>query len=58
MTISRPFKREADFDHLSAVIRRETTDGPAPIMELLVDGSILCMPSSQTAVFPITAYSW
>ena len=41
MTIKTPFKQEADFDHLLRVIKRETTDGPVPIIEMMADGSIM-----------------
>ncbi len=41
MTIKNPFNQKADFEHLRQVIMRETKDGPVPIMEMMVDGSIM-----------------
>jgi uroporphyrinogen decarboxylase len=41
MTIKNPFKQKADFEHLRQVIMRETKDGPVPIIEMMVDGSIM-----------------
>lgn len=41
MTMTTPFKQGADFNHLRRVIRRETTDGPVPVIEMFVDGSIM-----------------
>jgi len=41
MTVTTPFKQGANFDHLLRVIRRETTDGPVPILEVMTDGSIM-----------------
>jgi uroporphyrinogen decarboxylase len=37
MRIEKPFKEEPDFDHFRKVLLRETTEGPVPIIELLVD---------------------
>jgi uroporphyrinogen decarboxylase len=37
MPIERPFKKTYNWEHLEKVLRRETTDGPVPIIELLVD---------------------
>jgi uroporphyrinogen decarboxylase len=41
MPIEKPFKQGADFEHLENVIRRRTSDGPVPILEMMVDGSIM-----------------
>ena len=41
MTIKTPFKQDADFHHLLRVIRRETAEGPVPIIEMMADGSIM-----------------
>ncbi len=41
MTIERPFKQGADFEHFRKVIMRETTDGPVPIVEMMADGSAM-----------------
>jgi hypothetical protein len=41
MPIEKPFKEEADFEYLREVILRQTTDGPVPIIEMMVDGSIM-----------------
>lgn len=37
MPIERPFKKTYNWEHLEKVLRRATTDGPVPIIELLVD---------------------
>jgi len=41
MKIERPFKEGADFDYLRTVLMRETTDGPVPIIELVVDTEVM-----------------
>jgi uroporphyrinogen decarboxylase len=41
MKIERPFKTAPDFDHFRKVLLRETTDGPVPIVELLVDLEVM-----------------
>lgn len=41
MPIERPFKQNADFEHLRKVIMREKTGGPVPIIEMMADGSIM-----------------
>ena len=41
MKIDRPFKNTPDFDHFRKVLLRETTDGPVPIVELLVDLEVM-----------------
>ncbi len=41
MPIEEPFKHGADFDYLREVILRRTTDGPAPVIEMMADGSIM-----------------
>lgn len=38
MTIPKPFKQGADFEYLRKVLMRETSGGPVPIIELIVDG--------------------
>ena len=38
MKIQKPFKQEADFEALRKVLMRETSGGPVPIIELMVDG--------------------
>jgi uroporphyrinogen decarboxylase len=40
-TLEKPFKTSADFEYLRRVIMREVTDGPVPILEMMVDGSIM-----------------
>lgn len=37
MTIQRPFKATYNWEHLEKVLRRETAEGPVPIIELVVD---------------------
>jgi len=37
MPIERPFKTSYNWEHLEKVLRRQTTEGPVPIIELLVD---------------------
>jgi hypothetical protein len=39
--LERPFKTSADFEYLRQVIMREVADGPVPIFEMMVDGSIM-----------------
>jgi len=41
LKIDRPLKDGPDFDHLRRVIARETTEGPVPILELVVDAEIM-----------------
>lgn len=41
MPIKRPFKKEPDFEHFRSVLLRETTEGPVPIVELLVDIEVM-----------------
>ncbi len=41
MTIERPFKTTYNWDHLEKVLRRETTEGPVPIIELFADAEIM-----------------
>jgi uroporphyrinogen decarboxylase len=44
MTAAKParsFKQTANFDYLRNVIMREVTNGPVPIIEMMVDGSIM-----------------
>jgi uroporphyrinogen decarboxylase len=41
MRIEKPFKKEPDFEHFRKVLLRETTEGPVPIVELLVDLEIM-----------------
>jgi len=41
MRIDRPFKKEPDFEHFRKVLLRQTTEGPVPIVELLVDLEIM-----------------
>jgi uroporphyrinogen decarboxylase len=41
MQIDRPFKKTPDFEHFRKVLLRETTEGPVPIVELLVDLEIM-----------------
>lgn len=40
-TLEKPFKNSADFEYLRQVIMREVTEGPVPIIEMMVDGSIM-----------------
>lgn len=40
-TLEKPFKTSADFEYLRQVIMREVTEGPVPILEMMVDGSIM-----------------
>jgi uroporphyrinogen decarboxylase len=37
----KPFKQTANFDYFRKVITREVTEGPVPIVEMMVDGSIM-----------------
>lgn len=39
--LEKPFKTSADFEYLRQVIMREVADGPVPIIEMMVDGSIM-----------------
>lgn len=39
--LQKPFKAGPDFDYLRRVIMREATDGPVPLFEMMVDGSIM-----------------
>jgi len=41
MPLENPFKTTFDFDYLRQVILREVTEGPVPIVEMMVDGSIM-----------------
>ena len=41
MQIDKPFKKTPDFEHFRKVLLRETTEGPVPIVELLVDLEIM-----------------
>lgn len=41
MTIERPFKKGADFEHLRRVLMRETKEGPVPVIELFADPDIM-----------------
>jgi len=41
MTIPRPFKTTYDWDHLEKVLRRETKEGPVPLIELFPDAEIM-----------------
>jgi uroporphyrinogen decarboxylase len=41
MTIERPFKTTFDWDHMEKVLRRETLEGPVPIIELFPDAEIM-----------------
>ena len=41
MTIEKPFKKSPDFEYIRKVILRQTTEGPVPIIEMMVDGSIM-----------------
>jgi len=41
MTIPRPFKTTYDWDHMEKVLRRETEEGPVPIIELFPDPEIM-----------------
>jgi uroporphyrinogen decarboxylase len=40
-TLASPFKTSFNFDYLRQVILREVTEGPVPIVEMMVDGSIM-----------------
>ncbi|MFH2100357.1 MAG: hypothetical protein ABIJ95_12660, partial [Pseudomonadota bacterium] len=48
MKIPEPFKKGADFEALRKVLMRETTGGPVPIIELMVDGD----PMAQVTGLP------
>ena len=55
MTIERPFKEGADFEHFRKVLMRETTEGPVPIIELAADVEIM---SAVTGIdFPVDGVS-
>jgi len=41
MKIPRPFKTTYDWDHLEKVLRRETKEGPVPLIELFPDAEIM-----------------
>ncbi|MFA5398968.1 MAG: uroporphyrinogen decarboxylase family protein [Dehalococcoidia bacterium] len=41
MTIPRPFKTTYDWDYMEKVLRRETTEGPVPLIELFPDAEIM-----------------
>jgi uroporphyrinogen decarboxylase len=41
MSTEKPFKQGANFDYLRKVILRQTNGGPVPIIEMMVDGSIM-----------------
>ena len=41
MTIPRPFKTTYDWDYMEKVLRRETTEGPVPMIELFPDAEIM-----------------
>jgi uroporphyrinogen decarboxylase len=45
--LERPFKATPNFDYLRQVILRETTEGPVPIIEMMVDGSIMGMTTGM-----------
>jgi len=55
MPIDRPFKKEPDFEHFRKVLLRETTLGPVPIVELLVDIEIMEVASGLEA--PIESWA-
>ena len=39
--LERPFKEKPNFEHLRAVLMRERTDGPVPLLELAADPEIM-----------------
>jgi len=41
MTIPRPFKTTYDWDYMEKVLRRETKEGPVPLIELFPDAEIM-----------------
>lgn len=49
MPLEKPFKDRADFGHFRKVIRRETTEGPVPFVELMVDVEILSEVTGREA---------
>lgn len=51
MKIERAFKEGADFEYLRKVLMRETTEGPVPIIELVVDVEI--MSEASGVDFPV-----
>ena len=48
VTIPKPFKQGADFEYLRKVLMREVSQGPVPIIELVVDGD----PMSEVTGLP------
>jgi len=41
MKLDKPFTDGPDFDHFLKVLKRETTEGPVPLVELAVDAEIM-----------------
>lgn len=41
MKLDKPFKQKPDFEHFLKVIKRETKQGPVPLVELVVDNEIM-----------------
>jgi len=49
--IARPFQAKPDFEHLRQVLRRETREGPVPLLELFADPEIM----SEVTEIPFAA---
>jgi len=54
MKMEKPFQEKPEFEHLRKVIRRETKQGPVPIIEMTIDPDIM---SEATGIdFPCEQY--